>query len=171
VFLGTYDYGARFYDPELGRWHSVDPLAHEREWLSPYNFVSNNPLNRVDPTGALDDPIYDEEGEFLGTDDKGLQGEAIVMNKSDFKQGMSHSDAMDKGTTFSDLPMVYSNEFRDKISNHQAGLSSRPDWDGHLTLEEANEWYRTGECQPLFTDLSKIDLSGIYSLEKNILDK
>jgi hypothetical protein len=65
------------------------------------------------------------------------------MNKSDFKQGMFHSDAMDKGTTFSDLPMVYSNEFRDKISNHQAGLSSRPDWDGVVTIKEGIAWAKS----------------------------
>ncbi len=53
--LETYDFGARNYDATLGRWMNVDPLAHEREWLSPYNFVQNNPINRVDPTGALDD--------------------------------------------------------------------------------------------------------------------
>ena len=33
---------------------SVDPLAHERSWLTPYNFVSNNPVLRIDPTGMLD---------------------------------------------------------------------------------------------------------------------
>jgi len=32
----------------------VDPLADQRSWVSPYNFVQNNPLNRVDPTGAID---------------------------------------------------------------------------------------------------------------------
>ncbi len=53
--LETYDFGARNYNPDLGRWMNIDPLAHEREWLSPYNFVQNNPINRVDPTGALDD--------------------------------------------------------------------------------------------------------------------
>lgn len=44
------------------------------------------------------------------------------------------------------------------------GLSSRPDWDGYLTLEEANDWYRDGNGEPLFVSLDKIDLSGIVSL-------
>lgn len=142
----------------------MDPIAHLREWVSPNNFVQNNPINRVDPIGALDNPIYDENGDFLGTDDLGIQGEAIIMNKNDFKQGMSHEDALSKGTLRSNLPMVYSQNFLNKIDNHHSYLPSRPDWDGYLTMEEANEWYRTGEGQPLFTDLSKIDLSGIYSL-------
>jgi len=162
--LDWYDYGARMYDAAVGRWFAVDLMAHLREWVSTYNFLQNSPLNRVDPTGALDNPIYDENGDFLGTDDKGLQGEAIVMNKEDFKQGMSHEDALDKGTLLSDVPLVRSSEFFEKIEIHHEGLSRRPDWDGHLTLDEANEWYRTGNGQPLFTDLSKVNLSGIFSL-------
>jgi RHS repeat-associated protein len=57
-----YDYGARFYDAQIGRWHSVDPLAEERNWLTPYNFVQNSPLNRIDPTGAFDTKFEDELG-------------------------------------------------------------------------------------------------------------
>lgn len=39
---------------QILRWVSTDPMANKREWLSPYNFVQNNPILRTDPTGALD---------------------------------------------------------------------------------------------------------------------
>ena len=32
----------------------MDPLAEERYWVTSYNYVQNNPLNRTDPTGTLD---------------------------------------------------------------------------------------------------------------------
>ena len=49
--LNMYDYGARNYDPALGRWMNVDPLAEKNNFESPYVFVHNNPLIYVDPDG------------------------------------------------------------------------------------------------------------------------
>jgi RHS repeat-associated protein len=51
--LNVYDYGARKYDPSLARWLSMDALSEKYETLSPYNYVSNNPVNAIDPDGRL----------------------------------------------------------------------------------------------------------------------
>jgi RHS repeat-associated protein len=48
----TYDYfGARYYDSELGRWLSVDPLSSKYPGFSPYVYTANNPLKFIDPNG------------------------------------------------------------------------------------------------------------------------
>lgn len=52
---GFLDYGARMYDDVIGRWGVVDPMVEKRQWASPYNFVQNNPLAKIDPNGMLDD--------------------------------------------------------------------------------------------------------------------
>jgi len=46
--LYWYDYGARFYDPQIGRFTTADPLS---QFSSPYNYVGNNPIKSIDPTG------------------------------------------------------------------------------------------------------------------------
>jgi RHS repeat-associated protein len=48
---GLYYYGARFYDPVIGNWLSVDPEAEKFLDWSTYNFTLNNPIVFVDPNG------------------------------------------------------------------------------------------------------------------------
>jgi RHS repeat-associated protein len=47
-------FGARYYDSDASIWLSVDPMASERSWVSPYSYCQNSPIIRTDPTGALD---------------------------------------------------------------------------------------------------------------------
>jgi RHS repeat-associated protein len=59
--LGLYDYGARLYDPVLGRFLSPDP-AHQGP--SPYAYCGNDPIGTVDPDGQRPVKVYVYRGSF-----------------------------------------------------------------------------------------------------------
>ena len=73
---GLYYYGARYYDPRLSLWMSVDPLAEMGLNLSPYNFMFNNPLILIDPHGLW--PIYSKDGTYLGNDGRYEKGKDLA---------------------------------------------------------------------------------------------
>jgi hypothetical protein len=49
--LDWYDYGARFYDASLGRFHTLDPLAVGAPRITPYFYAHNKPINCIDHNG------------------------------------------------------------------------------------------------------------------------
>ncbi len=65
---GFYYYGARYYDPRISIWLSVDPLAIKHPNESPYIYCGNNPIIFFDPDG--NDRIYSSSGRFLKDDGK-----------------------------------------------------------------------------------------------------
>ncbi len=55
--LDWYDFGARRYDPLLGRFCMVDPLAEESYSVNAYNYCRNEPVGNIDPDGKQVRPV------------------------------------------------------------------------------------------------------------------
>ncbi|MGS0747491.1 RHS repeat-associated core domain-containing protein [Halpernia sp. GG3] len=91
---GIYDYGARMYMPDIGRWGVVDPLAEFQRKINPYAYCYNNPVNFYDPTGMIgeggpDDPRPGTTGtKTLANGEKETQIQEVVI------QGKGKSSAV-----------------------------------------------------------------------------
>ena len=78
-------FGARYYTDNIMMWLSVDPMSDMRPGVSPYSYCQNNPIGRIDPSGALDGDYYTWNGKYLGSDGNDDGKVYFVSDKSSIK--------------------------------------------------------------------------------------
>jgi len=62
---GLYYAGARYYDPRVSIWLSVDPLVEQAPGWTPYRYGFQNPISYTDPTGMFEEGDPGQKG-WLG---------------------------------------------------------------------------------------------------------
>lgn len=65
--LELYDFSARTYDPQIGRFLQIDPLAEMMRRWSPYQYSFDNPVRYADGTGTMPGDSLNKEEEPLPT--------------------------------------------------------------------------------------------------------
>ncbi len=152
--LNLYDFHARNYDPAIGRWLSVDPLAEKYPSWTPYHYVHQNSINLIDPTGMEADHIiirgekenyhYDENDKYTGND-------------KFIKATLSAIDEIKKSSTGSD--MINELDASDNIFYIQSGSTNsfKP------TLESFADPSKATESTKKFSEQGKIGSGGVIN--------
>jgi len=106
--LDSYDYGARMYNAQIGRWFQQDPVSEKYFGVTPYNYTLNNPISLFDLDGrdAIIEFDRDENNNII----------AIRIRSTIYTSGGSKGQRED----YAKSGQTYFNRMKEKLFNSEA---------------------------------------------------
>ncbi len=115
-----YYYGARYYDPKMSLFISVDPLSEQFQGWSPYHYVHNNPINLIDPTGMA------AENADGGIKDWWKRIKSVFTGDSDRPNAPQYAD--DGSTMMEEMTIDRRPSFVQRMKRSFSGAKLKSDW-------------------------------------------
>lgn len=155
--LGLLDYGARMYDPAIGRWTAQDPLSEKYYSWNQYNYCVNNPVMFVDSDGrdwySYHETFIDDEKQlnfvtkYAWTtatsqeelDAAGIEGsylgEVVVEVNGYYKESFGSKGTMMDDDALSASITIYGKNGKDDIQQY-VGLSMSSDYSKYAAIDD-----------------------------------